>query len=75
MSVLAGWLLRVSRRKRSRLASKVARILSSLVLAGGIVGFITFLIGIAVVPMGLMLLTACILTPSAPSPDIAIRGH
>jgi len=46
--------------ERSTTTSVAAWVLSALVLLAGIVGFVTILIGVAVVPVGVLLLLACI---------------
>lgn len=58
-SLMVGLLLRTRVAMGSRSAGTVAWILAIIVLAGGVVGFVTFLIGLAVVPIGLLLVIAC----------------
>jgi hypothetical protein len=58
-SVLAGVLLRINASTGRGPAGVAAYVVASLVLAAGVVGFLTFLIGGAVVPIGILLLMAC----------------
>ncbi|PYC65345.1 hypothetical protein C7C46_32655 [Streptomyces tateyamensis] len=60
LSLLVGLLLWLWGTGRFTAAGAAAWIVAGAVLAGGIVGFVTFLIGIAVVPTGVLLLCACV---------------
>jgi hypothetical protein len=58
-SVFVGALLWIHGSTRWRSAGKVAWAVSLLVLLAGVAGFVTFLIGGAVIPAGVLLLIAC----------------
>ncbi|SDJ43797.1 hypothetical protein SAMN05444157_3361 [Frankineae bacterium MT45] len=60
VSIGVGALLRYQRRHRSAGAASVALALSSVLLAAGVVGLVTFLVGGFVIPCGLLLVAACL---------------
>lgn len=72
-SVLVGLLLRRAATTGSRSAVVAARVVASLVLLGAVVGFLTFLIGIAAVPTGALLLAAVLQRPG-PGVEQALAG-
>lgn len=59
-SVLVGVLLWINDSMRWRPAGTAAWVVSALVLVAGVVGFVTYLIGGAVIPVGVLLLVACL---------------
>ncbi len=67
-SVLVGVLLRINGSTGRGPAGVAAVVVAMLVLAAGVVGFLTYLIGGAVVPVGVLLLIACLRGAPAPKP-------
>ena len=59
ISLAVGLLLWIRATRQSRWAGRLAWVASVAVLVGGVVGFVTFLIGLAAVPTGVLLVIAC----------------
>jgi hypothetical protein len=59
VAIVVGLLLWLRQRRKSKLAGISAWVLAVALLAAALVGFVTFLIGIYVVPVGVLLILAC----------------
>ncbi|MCX4750699.1 hypothetical protein OG455_35230 [Kitasatospora sp. NBC_01287] len=70
-ALVVGLLVRTGAAERSRAAARTAWALAVLVVLAGVAGFVTFLIGGAVVPMGVLLVGACICV----APPSGRRGY
>jgi hypothetical protein len=59
VAIVVGLLLELRQRRKLKFAGTSAWVLAVTLLAAGLIGFVTFLIGIFVVPIGALLIVAC----------------